>query len=62
MDSGYEKKTRFDLPAGTKGIKVRKGQAEKVYMINREADENYKKQTGHNREPLGEKKNYKKII
>ncbi len=60
VDSGYEKKTWFDLPRGVKGIMVKKGEAQRVYMITKEADENYKKQTGHDREPIGEKRNYKK--
>lgn len=62
VDLGYEKKTWFDLPKGIKGIVVKKGKIERVYMITKEADENYQKQTGHNREPIGEKKNYKKIV
>jgi len=62
VDSGYEKKTWFDLPRGAKGIIVKKDKAERVYMITKAADESYKKQTGHNREPIGEKKNYKKIV
>jgi hypothetical protein len=58
VDSGYEKKTRFDLPKGTKGIVVKKDHEERVYMITKEAGSEYKKETGHGREPLGEKKNY----
>lgn len=58
VDSGYEKKTWFDLPQGTKGILVRREGDERVYMITKEAGEEYKKETGHGREPLGQKKNY----
>ena len=58
-DSGYEKKTWFDMPGGTKGIIVEKNNDERVYMITKEASREYKKETGHNREPLGKKKNYK---
>lgn len=59
IDQGYEKKTWFDLPQGTKGVVVKKGDDSRVYMITKEASEEYLKQTGHNREPLGLKKNYK---
>lgn len=59
IDQGYEKKTWFDLPKGTKGLVVKKGEDNRVYMITKEASEEYQEQTGHNREPLGEKKNYK---
>ncbi len=58
VDSGYEKKTWFDLPNGTKGIVVKKDKAERIYMITKEASTEYKKQTGYEREPLGEKNNY----
>lgn len=58
VDSGYEKKTWFDLPKGTKGIMVGRQEDKRVYMITKEASEDYKKETGHDREPLGEKKNY----
>ena len=57
FDSGYEKKIWFDLPGGTKGILVKRGGEERVYMITREASEEYKNETGHGREPLGGKKN-----
>jgi hypothetical protein len=58
IESGYEKKTWFDMPKGAKGVIVRKNSDERVYMITKEASEEYKKETGHGREPLGEKKNY----
>jgi len=58
VEAGYEKKTWFDLPDGTKGVVVKKDNQERVYMITKTADEEYKKQTGHDREPLGDKKNY----
>ncbi|MCX6796233.1 MAG: hypothetical protein NTW06_01920 [Candidatus Falkowbacteria bacterium] len=58
IEQGYEKKTWFDLPQGTQGIVVKKGEDERVYMITKEASEEYKRATGHDREPLGEKKNY----
>ncbi len=60
-DSGYEKKTWFDLPEGTKGIVVKKNQEARVYMITKEASEEYKKATGHDREPLGKKEKYKTL-
>jgi len=59
-DSGYEKKVWFDLPEGTKGILVKKGGEERVYMITRQASEEYGKETGHDREPLGIKNNFRK--
>lgn len=62
VDSGYEKKTWFDFKGGTKGIIVKKNGSEKVYMITKEASEDYKNETGHNREPLGEKMNFKKSL
>lgn len=62
VDSGYEKKTWFDLSEGTKGIVVKRGDEERVYMITREASEEYKKETGHGREPIGKKKNFKREI
>ncbi len=58
VDSGYEKKTWFDLPSGTKGLVVKKDHQERIYMITKNASDEYKKQTGHDREPLGDKKNY----
>jgi hypothetical protein len=62
VDSGYEKKTWFDLPKGTKGIVVKRDNKERVYMITKEAGDEYKKATGHDREPLGEKKNYEQMM
>ena len=58
VDSGYEKKTWFDMPEGTKGIVVKRGEEKRVYMITKDASQKYKNETGHNREPLGEKKNF----
>jgi len=58
VDSGYEKKVWFDLPRGTKGIIVKRGDEERVYMITEEASARYKEKTGHDREPLGEKSNF----
>jgi len=58
VESGYEKKTWFEMPAGTKGVVVKKENNERVYMITKEASDEYKKATGHDREPLGEKRNY----
>ncbi len=58
INEGYEKKTWFDMPNGTKGIVVKQGREERVYMITKEASVEYKKETGHNREPLGVKENY----
>ncbi|MCU0679599.1 MAG: hypothetical protein MUC28_04120 [Planctomycetes bacterium] len=58
VDAGYEKKTWFDLPQGAKGIVVKRGREERVYMITKEASEEYKRQTGHGREPLGDKNNF----
>jgi hypothetical protein len=59
VDSGYEKKTWFDFAGGTKGIVVKKDNSERVYMITEEASKEYKNKTGHDREPLGRKENYK---
>jgi hypothetical protein len=59
VDSGYEKKVWFDFDAGTKGIVVGKGDDKHVYMITRGSSEEYLKETGHGREPLGGKSNYK---
>ena len=59
IERGYEKKIWFETPAGTKGVVIKKGKENRVYMITKEASDEYKKQTGHDREPLGEKKNYK---
>lgn len=60
IDAGYEKKVWFDMPAGTKGIVVKKGGDERIYMITETADEEYLRETGHTRQPLGEKKEYRK--
>jgi hypothetical protein len=60
VDSGYEKQVWFDLPEGTRGIIVRKGVQERVYMITQAASEEYLMATGHDREPLGVKRNYRK--
>jgi len=59
VDKGYEKKTWFDFKNGTKGLIVKKGDEERVYMITKEASREYKDETSHNREPLGRKDNYK---
>ncbi len=61
IERGYEKKTWFEIPGGTKGVVVKKGEASRVYMITKEASEEYKKQTGHDREPLGKKRNYEQM-
>lgn len=55
VERGYEKKVWFDMPEGTKGILVKKGDEERVYMITEEADGNYKNKTKHERQPLGKK-------
>lgn len=62
VDSGYEKKTWFELPSGTKGAVVKRGGEERVYIITREASKKYREETGHGREPLGKKKNYESTI
>lgn len=59
IDSGYEKKVWFDMPEGTKGIIVKHGEEERVYMVTKEADFRYKQETKHDREPLGKKINYR---
>jgi hypothetical protein len=59
VDTGYEKKACFNTPSGLQGILVKKGDEERVYMLTEEASEEYQKETGHNREPLGEKRDYK---
>lgn len=56
--SGYEKKVWFDTPEGLKGILVKHGNEERVYIRTQDASEEYKKETGHDREPIGEKENY----
>jgi hypothetical protein len=58
VDSGYEKKTWFNFDNGTKGIVIKRNKDERVYMITKEASEEYKKFAGHGREPLGKKGNY----
>lgn len=58
IEDGYEKKTKFKLPSGTKGIVVQKGDDSRVYMITKEASPEYQKETGHDREPLGEKTDF----
>lgn len=55
VEDGYEKKVWFNLPEGTKGILVKKENEERVYIITKEATEDYKKNTKHDREPLGKK-------
>lgn len=55
IERGYEKKVWFDMPKGAKGILVKKGDEERVYMITEEASENYKNKTKHDREPIGKK-------
>jgi hypothetical protein len=62
VDSGYEKKTWFDFLSGTKGILVKHGPEERVYMITAAASAEYKKATGHDREPPGEKSNYEHAL
>ena len=62
VDSGYEKKTWFEMPAGTKGVVVKRDDEERVYMITREASDEYRKETGHDREPPGEKRNYEQEL
>ena len=59
VNSGYEKKVWFDFAKGTKGIVVKRDGVERVYMVTKEASAEYKKTTGHDREPLGKKENYK---
>ena len=59
IDQGYEKKAWFDFKNGTKGIVIQKGDDKRVYMITKEASAEYKEETGHDREPLGGKRNYK---
>ena len=61
VDSGYEKKTWFEMPKGTKGIVIKRDGNERVYMITKEASAEYMKETGHDREPPGEKKNYETV-
>ena len=61
IEAGYEKKVWFNMPKGTKGIVVEKNKNKRVYMITQDASQEYKKETGHNREPPGEKENYEHI-
>jgi len=58
IDSGYEKKTWFNMPQGTKGVVVKRDNNERLYMITKEASREYKEETGHDREPIGEKENF----
>ncbi len=58
IDAGYEKKTWFNMPRGTKGVVVKRDSNERVYMVTKDASEEYRQQTGHGREPVGEKENY----
>ena len=62
IEDGYEKKTKFKLSSGTKGIVVQKGDDSRVYMITKSASQEYQNETGHDREPLGEKIDYSKIL
>jgi hypothetical protein len=60
-EQGYEKKVWFKFQNGTKGVLVKdKDGIEHVYMITKEAGEKYKKETGHGREPKGEKSDFTK--
>jgi hypothetical protein len=59
VDSGYEKKVWFDFAKGTKGVVVEKDGQQRVYMVTKAASQEYQRETGHDREPLGEKE-YKK--
>lgn len=52
VDSGYEKSVWFKIE-GVKGIAITRKGERYVYMITKEASEEYKKQTKHDREPLG---------
>jgi hypothetical protein len=61
VDSGYEKKTWFDFKTGTKGILVNNNGEERVYMITQEASEEYERETGHDREPVGKKVHYEHV-
>jgi hypothetical protein len=58
IEAGYEKKTWFNMPQGTKGVVVKRDDNERVYMVTKDASEEYRQQTGHDREPVGEKENY----
>jgi hypothetical protein len=58
VDSGYEKKTWFDFKNGTKGVVIERDGKKRVYMITKEASQKYENETGHGREPLGDKNNY----
>lgn len=61
IDKGCEKKIWFDAIGGMKGILVKRNNLERVYMVTKESSSEYLKETGHNREPVGEKRNYVQI-
>lgn len=58
---GFEKGVWFDFKdAKTSGLLVGKKDAERVYIITKKADNEYRKITGHDRMPLGQISDYEK--
>lgn len=53
ITAGIENKFYFGLPEGTTGLMVRMEDQDIVYLVTKEADEEYKAKTGHSRQPLG---------
>lgn len=51
-DWGYEKGVWFEIEGEIAGIKVEKNGIERVYMETKPASSEYKKMTGHDREPV----------
>ena len=49
---GYEKGLWFDIEGEISGIKVERGGIERVYMETKDASDEYKKMTHHDREPV----------
>ena len=60
-EKGYEKKVWFDIDGGIEGIIVKKNKDEKIYMVTKEADNKYLKETKHDRMPIGKLSNFNKI-
>lgn len=51
-------KKRPGLIGPNKGVVVKRDDNQRVYMVTKDASEEYKQQTGHDRGPIGDKKNY----
>lgn len=51
-DKGCEKGIWFDTSPGIEGIKIKRGAEARVYMVTRPSSADYRKKTGHDREPV----------